>query len=417
LTPKQRKIIEGAFRDDKIKILSATSTLSAGVNLPARRVIIRDYKKWNGYTSINIPVLEYKQMAGRAGRPKYDNYGESILIVKNRKDGEREKDYLFKKYILGNPENITSKLGDETILKSHILSLITMEHINTFEEILEFFSQTFFYNDFSQTLLFDEEEAMTRHHERVKWKLLKTIDFLVINEFCTSEPLLPTEFGKRVSELYIDPLTAITFKKYLEKFKKIKTDDIFYLYLLSKAKEVKENNRIKKQNDSDTHIYQYVEYIKNLVEDKNICNNTLQFNDNHLEYDITCFFNDWIRGEKEDDILKKYGLASGDIRGLVEIADWMLYAMKEIGKIYGYPKLREIEQLRLRIKYGVREELLELVSVRGIGRVRARDLYDYGYKTLKDIQKAKIEELAKVPSINSERIAEKIKEEVNKKIG
>ena len=82
LTSKQRSQIEKAFKDGLLKALCATPTLAAGVNLPARRVIIRDWKRWNGGRYAELSVMEIQQMQGRAGRPQYDDAGESWIMAK-----------------------------------------------------------------------------------------------------------------------------------------------------------------------------------------------------------------------------------------------------------------------------------------------------------------------------------------------
>ncbi|UCH31601.1 MAG: DEAD/DEAH box helicase, partial [Candidatus Bathyarchaeota archaeon] len=110
---RHRRLLEDAFREGKIKVLTATPTLAFGVNLPARVVIISDYRRYEaGYGYYPITVLEYKQMAGRAGRPRFDKLGEAILLAKT----DDEQDYLMDSYILSEPERIWSKLAVERIL-------------------------------------------------------------------------------------------------------------------------------------------------------------------------------------------------------------------------------------------------------------------------------------------------------------
>jgi helicase len=84
LLPEQRRLVEQGFRENKIKVIASTPTLAAGLNLPARRVLIKNYRRYEyGSGMVPIPVIEYRQMAGRAGRPGLDPYGESFLMAKN----------------------------------------------------------------------------------------------------------------------------------------------------------------------------------------------------------------------------------------------------------------------------------------------------------------------------------------------
>ena len=84
----QRNLIEDEFRNGNIKIICSTPTLAAGVDLPAFRTIIRDLKRFSYRGLIWIPVLEYLQMAGRAGRPEYEKFGEAIVIAKSQTEKE-----------------------------------------------------------------------------------------------------------------------------------------------------------------------------------------------------------------------------------------------------------------------------------------------------------------------------------------
>uniref|UniRef100_A0AAF5D4A8 Uncharacterized protein n=1 Tax=Strongyloides stercoralis TaxID=6248 RepID=A0AAF5D4A8_STRER len=86
ITVEERDRIETAFKSGILHTLCATSTLAAGVNLPARRVIIKDPFLHNEIMSKS----QYIQMVGRAGRAGLNNYGDSITIITSK---EKEKKF------------------------------------------------------------------------------------------------------------------------------------------------------------------------------------------------------------------------------------------------------------------------------------------------------------------------------------
>ena len=391
LAPEQRTLIEHAFRENLIKVLSATPTLAAGVNLPARRVVIRDYRRYDsslGY--VEISVMEIKQMAGRAGRPRYDSYGEAILLARS----EEERSFLLERYLLAEPERVYSKLAALPALRMHVLAGIATGDAHSFKELVDFFSKTFF--------------GYQQEVYALESSLLSVAEFLEGEGFIMGEDdkLEPTPFGRRVSELYIDPLSAVTLRRALERAEAVETEPLSYLHAVARCSELA--TLYLRKGEYEEYLARLEEVEKKLLFPVPSIYEGYAFEHFLSELKTALFLQDWIEERSEEYLLERYNLAPGDVHSRVEIAEWLLYAMEEIGRLFSFPKLEELRRLRTRVKHGIREELLELVSLRGIGRARARRLYARGFKTLEHLRKAGLKELASVPGIG-ERLAASIK--------
>ena len=102
------------------------------------------------------------------------------------------------------------------------------------------------------------------------------------------------------------------------------------------------------------------------------------------------------------------------MRAKVDIADWLLYSTEEMCKMLHYQSLiKEIIKLRLRLKYGVKEELLPLIKLENIGRVRARLLFR---NKLKDIKDLKAVDLSTLTQIIGEKTALNIKKQLGQDV-
>ncbi len=119
LRSAHRRTVEAAFRDRRIGTVCATPTLAAGVNVPARRVVVRDQRRFDGDRMASLPVLEVHQMCGRAGRPGLDPYGEAVLVA-----GDDDPDDLRRQYVDAAPEAVESQLADVSALGTHVLSAL-----------------------------------------------------------------------------------------------------------------------------------------------------------------------------------------------------------------------------------------------------------------------------------------------------
>ena len=217
LAGAHRRMIEDLFRQRKIKVLTATPTLAFGVNLPARIVVIHDYRRWEpGYGNYPIRVMEYKQMAGRAGRPKYDKVGESVLIARVAD----EADYLMENYVLARPERIWSRLAVEKTIRGHVLATIASDFAHTENGIYEFFGKTFY--------------AYQYDVKAIKSIVAKILKYLYDEEMLElfGNEMYATRFGKRVSELYIDPLSGVEIRDALQ-CKPSRLTDLSLLHLIA----------------------------------------------------------------------------------------------------------------------------------------------------------------------------------------
>ena len=391
LTARQRKYVEDNFRNGNIKCIVATPTLAAGINLPARRVIVRDTKRFESNSgNTPIPVMEIKQMCGRAGRPGYDPFGEAILVAKSYDDYEN----LMDNYVQCDTESIMSKLGNEKVLRNHVLGLIATGDAGSAEDVISFIRDTFYG---SESELYGIESAVEN-----------IIDFLVeqgmAERFGDDVGILP--FGKRVSDLYIDPESAVILREAVTKMT-LETEDFPILLAVAMTPDVLGLYPKKKDEDRLASLEQEWEG-KFLVDPP-------QYDDYRYEYFMgdlktAWLIEEWASETDEDTITEMMGIGPGDIRSRVDMMDWLLYAMTEISLIYRPECTKMLRNLAVRVRYGIGRELMELVSLKGVGRARARILYDRGIRDLKDIAKKDVNELGSIPGIG-QALARKIKEQ------
>lgn len=389
LTGPQRKLVEESFKKGHLRCIVATPTLAAGINLPARTVLVRDVRRYDsniGYST--IPVMEVKQMCGRAGRPRFDKYGEAILIAKD----EEERAFLLDNYLLGENENIYSKLGTEPAIRSHELALIATKAASSLDQLKDFFGRTFLAHQtdaaylgetISNVLEFLQKEGMV-HPE---------------------EPLRSTVFGKAVSDLYIDPQSAIILRDAIGRYQPGKefgllhavcsVPDMPLLYLRQSDYEWVE------EYQSDRSIEMLIEPPADLGKYEIFLS----------EVKTAKLVNDWITEVHENDIAHSFNIGPGDIRNKMEMAEWLIHSVARLSELFNKEATVDAVELRTRIGYGIKPELLELVKLSGVGRVRARAMFDRGLRTIEDLRNTSYDRLKQIPTIG-EAVARSIKNQL-----
>lgn len=408
LTSKQKELIEDKFKEGTVKIICATPTLAAGLSLPVFRVIIKSLKRFSGKWGMDwIPVLEYLQMAGRAGRPEYESFGEAIVVAKN----EGEKEEIYEKYILGEPEEIYSKLAAEPTLRTYLLSLISSGIIKDETTMNKFFSKTFWahqYGDLTKLqLIMDRMLSLLEEWQFITITGEEKGDFIsALTVGNKNRTFRATPIGKRVSELYLDPLTANHMINCLHNYKE---STFSLLQMISSTLEMRPQLRVKAKQQDAIHAELTKNYELLLMEEPSTFDLEYPYFINSIK--TTMFFESWIDERKEDFLLETYDIRPGEIRAKVEAANWLLHAAEELAKVQDLRLVsNDLRKLRFRVKQGVKEELLPLLRLKGVGRIRARKLFSNNITNLGDLKKVDVTSL-------SQLVGNKLAIDIKKQIG
>ena len=421
LARDHRSLVEEAFRDRLVKVVCATPTLAAGVNTPSRRVVVRDWRRYDGTAGGMKPlsVLEVHQMMGRAGRPGRDPYGEAVLTAKSHD----ELDELFERYVWADPEPVESKLAAEPALRTHILATVASGFARSREGLLDFLDGTLY-------------ATQTAERGRLAEVVGRVLTYLGRNGFLDREDgeLSATALGHTVSRLYLDPMSAAEILDGLraagagsatgstgEADGEQTADDAF-----QSASDLRDGPADSTGSDADASVdpgdvsalglYHLVARTPDMYElylrsgdeeeysvlaaerEEELLGRppsefAAEFEDWLSALKTARLLEDWASEADEDTITERYDVGPGDIRGKVETTEWLLGAAESLASSEGLDVVPAIREARTRVEHGVRSELVDLAGVRGVGRKRARRLFEAGVESraaLRDADKATV---------------------------
>ena len=468
LTNGQRKDVEQAFKDGLLVALTATPTLAAGVNLPARRVLVRDLKRWDDGMSRPLPVMEVRQMLGRAGRPKYDTKGEAWVYCKGT-DGWEVADAVSDRYFFGPIEDISSKLASEPALRMHVLASIATGGLVHKGSIEHFFSSTFLGASMPISQLRERlnsmldwlvEERFVRRcgpdeHYTPRW----ADDAVDDNEawddtvpnWATSahqtqgvswqpedlnrpapskhnsahgEPSFgfsratalqstggwvqphaedgpdmryeATAMGERVTQLYLDPLSASILRRGLRRAvrRRVRNDapvtDFGFLHLAvatpdfvslwAKSADFEVNSPTwLKANSTEDELLVEPGYAEAMLSD----------------IKSAWMVEEWTEETTLRQLEKELDVLPGDVHHRIDLMGWLLAGAQQVlltDDVFAEEHLpvvgqlvQDISTLQQRVRHGCKVDLLQLVNIRHVGRQRARELAAMGMREPKDV--------------------------------
>ncbi|KAF8770621.1 Helicase POLQ-like like protein [Argiope bruennichi] len=389
LTMDERKLIEEAYQNGILCCLTCTSTLAAGVNLPAKRVILRA-----PYVGMEfITLSRYKQMIGRAGRAGIDDSGESILIIKPT---DR---FNVGKLLTSEMDSCQSNfITEPERLHTLFLSLVGLDIASTTSEVHSFMEHTLAAVqsrkiDSTPSSLIEDAIKNLCKHGLLKYDSGNPNSYSITNlgrAAFRGGIDIPTveEFIKRLSQ----GLNGLVLHSYLHLLYLITpaefstsipfSPDIFYQvytsldsYDIAVAEQIGVSERMvmlmaSGHSFGKNKILLHHFYLSLILYDL--------WNQNSVWY-----------------VAQKYQVHRGVIQNLLNSASALASTLsnfcQELKEFWAYQQL--LPDFVKQLSYCVTMELLPLMELPAVKRGRAKQFYTAGYKTLTDIAKANPREL------------------------
>ncbi|MEJ2782339.1 DEAD/DEAH box helicase [Methanobrevibacter smithii] len=382
---EQKEIIEDEFRNGNILMITATPSLMYGVNLPSKYVVIRDHTRWTSNGPASIPVFDYEQMSGRAGRPQYDDVGYSYLVAKTMDEAFD----LEARYVNGEIELTNSKLIDnKDAIYKQIIAQIASSLSKNLDDLNDFFGKTLY------GFQMKNNPSMSMFaQDSLNWELESALEFLLQNGIirATPEGLKTTDFGNLIAKSNYAVETAVKIKEYVSTMEKLNPAEM--IYALAETPDLPLIS-FKGRKSKDP------------VRDKLSECGLFAVDIGNPEATAVSLI-EWINERNEYEIENAYNVYSASTRrSAYEASRLVKFAKNTLEVLGNYSNLKDMDYLSARLYYGVKEDIIPLVvGVKRLGRKRARLLM----KTFGDnLSEASEKDLQKVEGIGP-KLAGKVK--------
>lgn len=413
LTFEERDIIEGAFRQGQIRVLAATSTLSSGVNLPARRVIIRT-PIFSGRT---LDILTYKQMVGRAGRKGVDTVGESILICKN---SEKSKGIALLQGSLKPVRSCLRRREGEEVTPSMIraiLEIIVGGVASTSQDMQTYASCTFL-----AASMREGKRGIQKNQDPVQLGAIEAcVMWLLENEFIQTTEASdgtegkvyhPTHLGSATLSSSLSPADTLDIFADLQRAMKgfVLENDLHIVYLVTPMFEdwttIDWYRFLCLWEKLPTSMKRVAElvgveegFLARCVKGKIVARTERQHRQMaiHKRFFTSLVLLDLISEVSLKEINRKYGCNRGQVQSLQQSAAVYAGMITVFSNRLGWHNMELLlSQFQKRLTFGIQRELCDLIRVSLLNAQRARFLYASGFLTVADLARANIAEVETV---------------------
>ena len=311
LRSAHRIAVERAFRDRRLRAICATPTLAAGVNVPARRVVVRDQKRYTGSGMEWLPTLEVHQMCGRAGRPHLDPYGEAVLV-----GDESTREGLWERYVEAGPERVDSNLADPNALRTHVLSVVASDFAASREGVLDVLDATFFAHGTPTTELSGVVDTAVA-------------DLVAMGMIVDGDGVAATDLGSQVSRQYVAPETGARIVDGLRTAADMGT--VTGLTALEIVCDTPDMQDTYLGNRERADMYRFAQ--EHADEFTTRMGETDDFEGWLTAVKTARVLHEWTDGASAEDLVDRFRIGPGDLESRIERAEWLLGAAAAIAGV------------------------------------------------------------------------------------
>lgn len=351
--PKEKRVaIEKGFREDpKLRCLVATYGMSQGINCPARRVIILGVHR--GLSEVS--ASEIIQECGRSGRPQYDPQGDAYILLP-------QSSFEKQKQRIQEPQLIQSQILDNKCLAFHLTSEIHHRNIQSDADVYDWYERSLAHHQSKQL----DENIVTQVTDRLtKCK--------IISKESGSYDI--TTIGMVASMFYFSPFDVSDLNSNWRKVFDIgKQDDDYFISMALANIDTFRSGVVSNADKAEIETFRGDLY-------ETCCNKLINGNRDFLDGAIRagyCYYN-LLNGKNS----VQFGALMQGLKSDFERVSEVLSAIDEMGGKWNQKEY--FKNLYLRILYGVGEELIELCHLKGIGKVKAKRLWDANLRTLEQV--------------------------------
>lgn len=438
MTMEERGTVEQGFRDGTLRILCCTTTLSAGVNLPARRVMITSPFD---YANNLLPVGNYRQMIGRAGRKGIDILGESFLfcsdkdirlarrllsaeilpiksnlVTVKKSNNNNKTNTSCSTSSTNSDQNITKKSQWQPIINDQllraVLEVIANEMVKNINDISGYLGCTFFRNcplnlfgsqqqqQQSQT---EENEEIINESIRLVLDRLKQFEFIYIESPDNGDSrIVCTDLGRAVISSGVSPTDGQFIYEELKRFRtklSLLTDlhlvyqttpvyivnqlpDIDWRHYLNLYERWDKNTKFISQMIGISEHFLCIQVSMSGLMKQTTSNESLI----HRRFYASLALFDLIEEIPMWKVQQKYNLDKGTLQSLQQQASTFAGMLSTFCQRLNWKTLAKLfDEFQPRLSFGVQLDLIDLVRLPCVNSMIARQLFNKGYEDISSL--------------------------------